>query len=137
MWSSRSILSLHFPSDSFWLLFFSPLALALCDCDFAHEKQTKPENVALHTKSIMFTYILKRQLYSQSYIYIHIYIHIYLFWFPCSFEYIGQPVCVSFYLPYYWHAAYLVAGLVTLPGLYCSPELAGRMAPGQGGLVTH
>lgn len=56
--------------------FFSPLALALCDCDFAHEKQTKPENVALHTKSIMFTYILKRQLYSQSYIYTHIYTYI-------------------------------------------------------------
>lgn len=58
--------------------FFSPLALALCDCDFAHEKQTKPENVALHTKSIMFTYILKRQLYSQSYIYTHIYTYIYI-----------------------------------------------------------
>jgi len=24
---------------------------------------------------------------------------------------------VPFYLPYYWHAAYLVAGLVTLPCL--------------------
>lgn len=102
--ASLSSLSAPVSSGSLWL--------ALCDCDFAHEKQkqTKPENVALHTESIMFTYI--HQLYSQIYL---------LDFLPP--RYIGHPpcmyvyICLSLYLPYYWHAAYLVAGLVTLPCL--------------------
>lgn len=70
--ADRYILPLPLLLPFLFRFFLCSIALfALCDCDFAHEKQTKPENVALHTESIMLTSIYHNYIVTTIYIYLY------------------------------------------------------------------
>nr|AAL28552.1 HL01958p [Drosophila melanogaster] len=77
MWSSRSILSLHFPSDSFWLLFFL-LWRSLCVTAILHTKSKRNQKTWRYIQSPSCSLIYSNANYIVSHIYIHIYTHTYI-----------------------------------------------------------